>query len=179
MIIVKVHSVGLNPVEAKDVIGDKIPHSCTSIRSLLKQKFIKSNIIGFEFSGIVISSSYTNNNINSSSINNKNVNKITDNDDYVFGTVPPFHRTLAEYIIVPIDQILSHMPLYYYNNENNENNNDNIDNNDNNDIITSSTSPNTDTTTSTTTISHKNNDIINTLQRCPLQFHQAACMPLV
>lgn len=184
MIVVKVHAVGLNPVDAKEVIGDKIPRSFTHVRNFLKHKFVKNNIIGFEFSGIVISSSYTNNNIIDNSSSSKNVDKTTDDNtlkpygiynegDYVFGTVPPFHGTLAEYIIVPYDQIC-HMPLYYYNI------NDNNDNDVNNDITTNSTSPDTDTTTTTTsTTTTSNNNNINTLQRYPLHFYQAACMPLV
>jgi NADPH:quinone reductase-like Zn-dependent oxidoreductase len=89
-VLVKVVCAGLNPVDAKNVIGDKLPHSWTYFKQLYYNKLLAGNIIGFDFSG--------------------NVQGCPDNGsfqkgDEVFGTMPPFHGTLAEYIVAPLHQV--------------------------------------------------------------------------
>jgi NADPH:quinone reductase-like Zn-dependent oxidoreductase len=97
-VLVKVHCSGLNPVDAKDVIGDKLPHSWTWARGLV-QSFIANKIPGIDFSGTVVDSSEQ----SASSFQP---------GDKVFGCMPPFQGSLAEYICVPTDQVC-YMPRNY------------------------------------------------------------------
>lgn len=87
----KVSAVGLNPVDAKDVMGDKLPHQWVTVRQGV-QSFLKHKIVGFDFSGTV-AEDYSGFRYG----------------DKVFGNMPPLQGTLAEYISVPLDQIC-HMP---------------------------------------------------------------------
>lgn len=93
-VLVKVVSAGLNPVDAKDVMGDKFPDDWKTVKGWLR-RYISKCIIGFDFAGVVVEESCG----------------FTINDQ-VFGTMPPMAGTLAEYISVPIDQI-SYMPKNY------------------------------------------------------------------
>lgn len=98
-VVVQVHAVGLNPVDAKDVMGDKLPRSLPFLRSFARRTMVQKNIIGFDFAGKIVSIDNT----------SSGVYQI---GDHVFGTMPPFHGSLAEYIVAPMDQI-SHMPKCY------------------------------------------------------------------
>jgi NADPH:quinone reductase-like Zn-dependent oxidoreductase len=88
-VLVKVMFAGINPVDAKDVLGDKLPHSWQRMRAIIKHNMVENHIIGFDFSGIVVES-------NSSSFQV---------GDAVFGTMPPSCGTLAEYVCAPLDQV--------------------------------------------------------------------------
>jgi NADPH:quinone reductase-like Zn-dependent oxidoreductase len=97
-VLVRVEAVGLNPVDAKDVIGDKLPHTWTYMRSWLRSYIISNRIPGFDFAGTCVD----------------NFQHLGDQKpflygDKVFGTMPPLQGTLAEYISVPLSQI-SPMP---------------------------------------------------------------------
>jgi NADPH:quinone reductase-like Zn-dependent oxidoreductase len=94
-VLIRVHAAGLNPVDAKKVIGDKLP----SFLSFLSKRVVQGSTIGFEFSGQIVSSS-------SEVTNDNHLYKV---GDAVFGTMPPFGGTLSEYIVAPMDQIC-HMP---------------------------------------------------------------------
>ena len=83
--------MGLNPVDAKDVIGDKLPHQWMTMRKGV-QSCLKNNIVGFDFAGTVAEDQ-----------------SFFRHGDKVFGNMPPLEGTLAEYISVPLDQIW-HMP---------------------------------------------------------------------
>jgi NADPH:quinone reductase-like Zn-dependent oxidoreductase len=96
-VLVKVHCAGLNPVDAKDVMGDKLPASWTWTRSRIVQPFLNNKIPGFDFSGTVVSSPQ---------------NDSFQPGDKVFGCMPPLQGSLAEYISVPLDQIC-YMPRNY------------------------------------------------------------------
>ena len=85
-VLVKVHAAGLNPVDAKYVIGDKLPSE--TLTNLLRRVYVSHKIPGFDFSGTVVQAS-----------NGFRVG------DAVFGTVPPFCGSLAEYIAAPMDQV--------------------------------------------------------------------------
>jgi NADPH:quinone reductase-like Zn-dependent oxidoreductase len=85
-VLIKVHAAGLNPVDAKYVVGDKLPSK--HLTNMLRSVYISNKIPGFDFSGTVVQAS-----------NGFNVG------DAVFGTVPPFCGTLAEYLVAPVDQI--------------------------------------------------------------------------
>jgi NADPH:quinone reductase-like Zn-dependent oxidoreductase len=95
-VLVRVEAVGLNPVDAKDVIGDKLPHTWTYTRSWLRSYIISKNIPGFDFAGTCVDD-----------FQHVGDSKPFSFGDKVFGTMPPLQGTLAEYISVPIDQISS------------------------------------------------------------------------
>lgn len=82
-VLVRVYAAGLNPVDAKYVIGDKLPFDTSG--------YVKGYTIGFEFSGVVVQTA-----------NNEDIYHF---GDEVFGTMPPFHGTLSDYIMAPKHQI--------------------------------------------------------------------------
>jgi len=87
-ILVQVQAAGLNPVDAKNVLGDKLPHKWKRSHALL-ERYIRSSIPGFDFAGVCVHSSCDEYNPG----------------DKVFGTMPPFGGTLAEYVCAPLDQV--------------------------------------------------------------------------
>ena len=87
--LIRVKASGLNPVDAKKVIGDKLPDSWKSVHKIVNRRIVEGNIIGFEFSGVVESCP----------------SGLYQNGDQVYGTMPPFGGTLAEYITAPLHQI--------------------------------------------------------------------------
>jgi NADPH:quinone reductase-like Zn-dependent oxidoreductase len=95
-VLVRVEAAGLNPVDAKEIVGDKLPHSWTYARSCIRS-VISGKIPGFDFAGTCV-------------VSDEVGGPKTGNDQFsdgakVFGTMPPFQGTLAEYISVPVDQI--------------------------------------------------------------------------
>jgi len=93
-VLVRVHAVGLNPVDAKDVWGDKLPQSWTGFRRSYRNRFLSDKIIGFDFAGTVVGDSTSSPTSSSFA-----------SGDRVFGTMPPFEGTLVEYVAAPVDQI--------------------------------------------------------------------------
>ena len=93
-VLVRVVAAGLNPVDAKHIVGDKLPETWTFGRQRVRS-YIADKIPGFDFSGICMEDAHG-----------------FGHGDKVFGTMPPFHGTLAEYISVPLDQIC-YMPKNY------------------------------------------------------------------
>jgi NADPH:quinone reductase-like Zn-dependent oxidoreductase len=91
-VLVQVMASGLNPVDAKYVLGDKITHS--RLKEFVKQKFVDQKVIGFDFSGVVVASSDS---------------SLYKTGDAVYGTMPPLQGTLCEYICAPLHQV-SHKP---------------------------------------------------------------------
>jgi reticulon-4-interacting protein 1, mitochondrial len=88
-VLVKVMAAGLNPVDAKQVVGDKVPPFLQGIVS--KLLLSRQDVIpGFDFSGIVV---------------DENGHEGFTPGDCVYGCMPPFHGTLAEYISVPTHQV--------------------------------------------------------------------------
>jgi NADPH:quinone reductase-like Zn-dependent oxidoreductase len=87
-ILVRVHAVGLNPVDAKGVIGDKLPR-WDKLRNVVHEHAVKGHIPGFDFAGTVVDASQSSFAVGTA----------------VFGTMPPLQGTLAEYIAVPLDQV--------------------------------------------------------------------------
>lgn len=92
-ILVRVHAVGLNPVDAKNVIGDKLPH-WDGLRNFVHEQAVKGHVPGIDFAGTVVDACKSNFSVGTA----------------VFGTMPPLQGTLAEYIAVPLDQV-SEMPV--------------------------------------------------------------------
>ena len=85
-ILVKVHAAGLNPVDTKHLIGDKLP---TWSEPLAKWK-VEGKGVGFDFSGVVESAPH---------------NSGFKAGDEVYGTMPPMVGSIAQYISVPIHQL--------------------------------------------------------------------------
>jgi len=88
---VRVAATGLNPVDAKFVVGDKLPYEW--MKSWVQSHYLPNKIPGFDFAGTVVDGT----------------SEEFASGSKVFGTMPPFQGTLAEYISVPIDQMW-HMP---------------------------------------------------------------------
>ena len=79
-VLVEVYATGVNPVEAKRSIGDKLPKRM----GRLSQWLVKGTPVGFEFSGVVVHDS--------------------DNfktGDPVFGSMPPLGGSMGTYLLVP------------------------------------------------------------------------------
>jgi len=87
-VLIRVAYAGLNPVDAKNVVGDKVPHSWKRTHDWIQRK-LQDKIIGFDFAGTVV----------------EDATHQFSQGDKVFGTVPPFTGTCAEYIVAPLNQI--------------------------------------------------------------------------
>lgn len=89
-VLCRVHCVGMNPVDAKFLYGDKLPHFCLP----LVKWFVEGRICGIDFSGEVVEalpgSGYK-------------------AGDEIFGTIPPFCGSFAEYVRAPTD-FINHKP---------------------------------------------------------------------
>lgn len=83
-VLVKVEAVGLNPVDAKFLVGDKLPAWTMS----LTKRLLKNCIIGLDFCGVVQQDSQG-----------------LCRGDRVYGDMPPLSGSLAEYILAPVDQL--------------------------------------------------------------------------
>jgi hypothetical protein len=91
-LLVRVKAVSLNPVDAKNVVGDKLPHSWSTGHAMVRW-FIQKKIPGFDFAGVCVAST---------------TNEYKPGDK-VYGTMPPFAGSLAEFVSAPLDQVC-HMP---------------------------------------------------------------------
>ena len=83
-VLVKVDSIGLNPVDAKQLIRDKLPLNWRKARRLLHNLLVKDTRVGFDFAGTVAQS-----------------HPQFEVGTRVFGTMPPLKGSCAEYISVP------------------------------------------------------------------------------
>jgi len=94
-VLVRVHAVGLNPVDAKGVIGDKLPNGWTTLQSLARRCVVQSKVIGFDFAGVV------------EETNSSNSKGTFVPGDRVYGILPPsrYDGTLQEHITVSVDQL--------------------------------------------------------------------------
>jgi NADPH:quinone reductase-like Zn-dependent oxidoreductase len=99
-LLVEVKAVGLNPVDAKQVVGDKLPYSWTTLRSLAHKLLVQNTRVGFDFAGKVVKGS------SSSSIH---IDELYPPGTNVWGTMPPLQGSCSRVIEVPIDQV-SKMP---------------------------------------------------------------------
>lgn len=88
-VLVKVHAVGLNPVDAKQVIGDKLPYNWTNLRRWAHNTMVMNTMVGFDFSGIVVQEDHPK----------------FPKGTRVFGTMPPLKGSCAEYLCAPANQI--------------------------------------------------------------------------
>jgi NADPH:quinone reductase-like Zn-dependent oxidoreductase len=86
-LLVQVEAVGLNPVDAKQVVGDKLPDGW--FKKLLHNMMVRNTRVGFDFAGTVVESK---------------------SSEYppgmsIFGTMPPLKGSCAPYIVVPMHQV--------------------------------------------------------------------------
>jgi NADPH:quinone reductase-like Zn-dependent oxidoreductase len=86
-LLVQVQAVGLNPVDAKQVVGDKLPDGW--FKKLLHNMMVRNTRVGFDFAGTVVESK--------SSEYPPGMN--------IFGTMPPLKGSCAPYIVVPTHQV--------------------------------------------------------------------------
>ena len=90
LVYCRVKSVGINPVDAKRLYGDKLPHFLLPLVELI----VEGQICGIDFSGVVEEdcpgSGFS-------------------AGDEVFGTIPPFVGSCADFVLAPSDSI-AHKP---------------------------------------------------------------------
>lgn len=84
--LIQVVCAGVNPVDAKAQIGDKLPESMESFARWLMEGYC----CGFDFSGVVV--------------------QVAENSSYkpgdeVIGTMPPLQGSMREYVLAPLHQI--------------------------------------------------------------------------
>jgi NADPH:quinone reductase-like Zn-dependent oxidoreductase len=86
LIYCKVLCGGINPVDAKRLYGDKLPHSLLPI----VEWFVNRRVCGIDFSGVVVSAP---------------PGSDFSPGDEVYGTIPPFTGSFCEYVLAPSDFI--------------------------------------------------------------------------
>jgi len=91
VLLCHVACAGLNPVDAKGLVGDKLPEWLSG----LGRTAIEGCVVGFDFSGTVVRAPDTSN---------------FKPGDAIFGTAPPMMGTFAEEIWVPLDQVAAKPP---------------------------------------------------------------------
>eukprot|EP00802_Teleaulax_amphioxeia_P019190 Tamp_19413.p1 GENE.Tamp_19413~~Tamp_19413.p1 ORF type:complete len:399 (-),score=80.26 Tamp_19413:64-1164(-) len=90
-VLCRVACAGLNPVDAKGLVGDKLP----AWMSGASRQAIEGCGVGFDFAGTVIRA--------------PPLSQLKEGDA-IFGTAPPMVGTLSEEILVPLDQIAPKPP---------------------------------------------------------------------
>ena len=90
-VLCHVACAGLNPVDAKGLVGDKLPEWLSGVG----RSAIEGCVVGFDFSGTVVRAPESSN---------------FKPGDAIFGTAPPMVGTFAEEIEVPLDQVAAKPP---------------------------------------------------------------------
>ena len=88
-VLVKVYYCGVNPVDAKYNVGDKLPNWLNNLGKLS----MDGRGVGYDFSGIILETPKNDPNCPFSP------------GDEVFGTMPPMHGSFRDFILAPIDQL--------------------------------------------------------------------------
>ena len=88
-VLVKVHYCGVNPVDAKYCIGDKLPKWLTGIG----RWGMENRGVGFDFSGVVVDIPQQDSSIPYAK------------GDAVFGVMPPTLGSFRDYVLAPMDQL--------------------------------------------------------------------------
>jgi NADPH:quinone reductase-like Zn-dependent oxidoreductase len=106
-VLVKVVAAGLNPADAKRVVGDKLPPSCNKVRSWFDRFYLRDKIPGFDFAGVVVRTwEEANGDGGGGGDGHDDAEEGSFKvGDAVFGMVPPFVGTLTDYLVAPVDQI--------------------------------------------------------------------------
>jgi NADPH:quinone reductase-like Zn-dependent oxidoreductase len=98
-LLVQVHAVGLNPVDAKGVIGDKLGHNeRKTLRKWAHNSLVKNTRVGFDFAGVVVAAHPHN-------IDDYDPAMMIQVGTRVFGTMPPLQGSCGTYIQVPLHQV--------------------------------------------------------------------------
>jgi NADPH:quinone reductase-like Zn-dependent oxidoreductase len=92
-VVVQVHAVSMNPVDAKGVIGDKLSPHWTGIRTMAHNMMVRNTQMGFDFAGKVVVAPI-----------GPEAQEFSEGT-MVYGTMPPLQGSYAEYIQVPCHQI--------------------------------------------------------------------------
>mmetsp|Transcript_17378 Transcript_17378/g.40402 ORF Transcript_17378/g.40402 Transcript_17378/m.40402 type:complete len:454 (+) Transcript_17378:4780-6141(+) len=102
---VQIHAAGLNPVDAKRVIGDKVPPTWTTVLGWYDRWHVSQKVVGYDFCGVLVQ-------VNPTTHNNNHNQKNPSSSDYrpgdvVFGIMPATGRggSVAEYAQVPLHQL--------------------------------------------------------------------------
>ena len=85
-VLVMVHAAGVNPVDAKFQVGDKLPKFMEPVVRWL----MTSNTVGFDLAGVVVDAPPRSG---------------FKEGDRVFGTMPPLTGSVAELVAVPLHQL--------------------------------------------------------------------------
>jgi NADPH:quinone reductase-like Zn-dependent oxidoreductase len=93
-VVVQVHAVSMNPVDAKGVIGDKLATNWTRTRKIAHDWMVKDTRVGFDFAGKVVQAPFGNARADELSVGTM-----------VYGTMPPLQGSFAEYVRVPCHQV--------------------------------------------------------------------------
>lgn len=88
-ILVRVVHAGVNPVDAKKVVGDKLPGFLAGLASTV----VQGNVAGFDFAGVV------------EAVSPRGDNSSFRPGDEVFGIMPPMKGSFAEVVACPADQL--------------------------------------------------------------------------
>jgi NADPH:quinone reductase-like Zn-dependent oxidoreductase len=92
-VVVQVHAVSMNPVDAKGVIGDKLSTHWTYIRMMAHNLMVRNTRMGFDFAGKVVVAPI-----------GPEAQELSEGT-MVYGTMPPLQGSYAEYIQVPCHQV--------------------------------------------------------------------------
>lgn len=95
-VLIQVEACGINPVDVKGVIGDKLP-DMFNLRDF-SRRFIDSHVPGFDFCGRIAQLPIEGDYIEW----NRRKYKV---GDYVYGTVPPLVGSFQEFVAAPLNQI--------------------------------------------------------------------------
>lgn len=87
-VLCRVVAAGVNPVDAKSVVADKLPESCVG----LARRAVSGRTVGFDFSGEVVSAG-------------THATNLFRPGDAVFGCMPPLQGTFCEYVVAPVSQV--------------------------------------------------------------------------
>jgi NADPH:quinone reductase-like Zn-dependent oxidoreductase len=144
-VLVQVCAVGMNPVDAKGVIGDKLAMHWSVLRRWMHNRLVKDTRVGFDFVGRVIHVNKKTTTMTTKKTkqepepimneqrNSQNYSEDTHYDSckeptdddcpfphgtIVYGTMPPLQGSYAEYVQVPLHQI-ARAPISNNNNKNN------------------------------------------------------------
>ena len=107
---VKVYSVSLNPVDAKGVIGDKLPSTFTKLRAIVHNCIVQNTRVGFDFAGVVVADpsrarAGRGNDDNCNAHAYAYAEERFSPGTRVFGTMPPLKGSFATFVEVPTHQI--------------------------------------------------------------------------
>ena len=88
----RVLAAGVNPVDAKAVVADKLPESCVG----LARRAVAGRTVGFDFSGVVVG------------VGAAAAAQFAPGDA-VYGCMPPLQGTFCDFVVAPMSQI-AHKP---------------------------------------------------------------------